>query len=147
LGQSKPKLSLPAGPDNRVDYDEGAIMRAWESFVADGDDDARLDTHVRPLIQQSWHRCALSSIDAGRGEAPLARDEEVVERLRHASQELRDAARDLFGRVGRLLEGAQAMLILTDHEGVIVETVGDHRASSSPSATKLSHARMIAPSS
>ena len=51
-------------------------MRAWESFVADGDDDARLDTHVRPLIQQSWHRCALSSIDASRGEAPLARDEE-----------------------------------------------------------------------
>jgi len=102
-------------------------MRAWESFVADGDDDARLDTHVRPLIQQSWHRCALSSIDASRGEAPLARDEEEVERLRHASQELRDAARDSFGRVGRLLEGAQAMLILTDHEGVIVETVGDHR--------------------
>jgi hypothetical protein len=77
--------------------------------------------------QKRFSSCALSSIDASRGEAPLARDEEEVERLRHASQELRDAARDSFGRVGRLLEGAQAMLILTDHEGVIVETVGDHR--------------------
>ena len=32
-----------------------------------------------------------------------------------------------FARVGRLLEGAQAMLILTDHEGVIVETIGDQQ--------------------
>ena len=49
-------------------------MRAWESFVAEGEDEARPDPHVRPLIQQSWHRCALSSIDATRGAAPLAQE-------------------------------------------------------------------------
>ena len=127
MGQSKPELSLPAGPHRRVDYDESAIMRAWETFVAEGDDEAQPDPHVRPLIQQSWHRCALSSIDATRGAAPLARDEAGLDQLRYASRELRDAAHNSFARVGRLLEGAQAMLILTDHDGVIVETIGDRQ--------------------
>ena len=102
-------------------------MRAWESFVAEGEDETPPDAHVRPLIRQSWHRCAVSSIDASRGEAPLARDQAAVQQLRHDSRDLCDAAHDSFARVGRLLEGAQAMLILTDHEGVIVETVGDPR--------------------
>jgi transcriptional regulator of acetoin/glycerol metabolism len=102
-------------------------MRAWESFLAERDEEEPGDPHVRPLIQQSWHRCALSSIDATRGEAPLAGGAAGLEELGYASRELRDAARDSFARVGRLLEGAQAMLILTDHEGVIVETIGDRQ--------------------
>src|SRR5215213_8349169 len=102
-------------------------MRAWECLVAEGDEEVQPDPHVRPLIQQSWHRCALSAIDATRGEVPLTQDDSAVEQLRHASRELRNAARDSFARVGRLLEGARAMLILTDHEGVIVETIGDRQ--------------------
>ena len=38
-------------------------MRAWESLVTDGEDEAQPDPHVRPLIQQSWHRCAVGAID------------------------------------------------------------------------------------
>lgn len=111
--------------DVRPDYDERAIMRAWETFVTDGEDDE--DCDVRPLIKDSWHRCALSSIDATRDEAPIAQCASQIEQLRHESRELREAARDSFARGGRLLEGAEAMLILTDEDGVIVETIGDRR--------------------
>ena len=103
-------------------------MRAWETFVTDGDDnDTADDGDVRPLIKQSWHRCAMSAIDATRDEAPCAQSASQIEQLRHRSRELREAARDSFARGGRLLEGAEAMLILTDEEGVIVETAGDRR--------------------
>ena len=101
-------------------------MRAWESFVTDGEDEAQPDPHVRPLIQQSWHRCAVSAIDA-----TSRRGAAGQERGRRSSSCATLAAScamprgESFARVGRLLEGAQAMLILTDHEGVIVETTGD----------------------
>ena len=101
-------------------------MRVWETVV-DGEDEAEQDPSVRPLILESWHRCAIASIDATRGAAPLAQGAAVIEELQHANRELREAARDSFGRVGRLLEGAQAMLILTDHQGLIVETIGDRQ--------------------
>ena len=88
------------------DYDERDIMRAWETFVTDGEEDDVGD--VRPLIKESWHRCALSAIDATRDEAPIAQGESQIEQLRHESRELREAARDSFARSGRLLEGAEA---------------------------------------
>ena len=72
LGQTKHKPSRSSGSGFQADYDERAIMRAWETFVTDGDDEASPTPHVRPLIKQSWHRCAMSAIDATRDEAPLA---------------------------------------------------------------------------
>lgn len=109
----------------RVGYDESAVMRAWETLVAEGDDEAQDDLSVRPLILESWHRCAVGAIDATRNAAPMARTVGEVEEVRHESRYLREAAHESFARVGRLLEGAQAMLILTNHEGLIVETIGD----------------------
>lgn len=126
LGQTKHKPSRSSESGFQADYDERAIMRAWETFVTDGDA-AAADGDVRPVIKQSWYRCAMSAIDATRDEAPCAQSASQIEQLRHRSRELREAARDSFARGGRLLEGAEAMLILTDEEGVIVETAGDRR--------------------
>lgn len=122
------------GLDPLGDYDERAIMRAWEHVVTRRDGACPAEA-VRPLIEESWHRCAERALDAGRGEAPLAFSEHDLEQLRHASRELRRAACESFARVGRLLEGTEAMLILTDRDGVIVETVGDRRT--------LDHGRRI----
>ncbi len=125
MEQTRHKSLRSFATDIRVDYDQRAIMRAWESFVTEGDKDGVAE--VRPLIMESWHRCASSSIDATRDEAPLAHCESQIEQRRHRCRTLREAARDSFARSGLLLEGAEAMLILTDEEGVIVETIGDRR--------------------
>ena len=88
-------------------------MRAWESLVTDGEDEAQPDPHVRPLIQHSWHRCALGAIDASsrRGAAGAGTWRRSSSCATLAAS-CAIAAGESFARVGRLLEGAQAMLIL-----------------------------------
>ena len=102
-------------------------MRAWESLVTEREPELGPHSGVRAPIRESWHRCATSAIDARGGKAPLNNTEDEVERLRRANGELCWAARDSFARVGQLLDGAAAMLILTDSDGVIIETIGDRK--------------------
>ncbi len=116
-------------PSNRRDqdrlppggYDPRSIHRAWERHNSGID---RL-TAFAPEIHQSWVRSTSAGIDPRCGEAPSAEDASEVEKLRQSNRELCRAARGSLDKIGRMLHGAEAMLILTDENGLVIEAIGD----------------------
>ena len=83
------------------------------------------DLGLRAEIHQSWSRSTTAGIDPNRGEAPSAEDATELEKLRQSNRELCRAARGSLDRIGRMLHGAEAMLILTDEDGLVIEAIGD----------------------
>ncbi len=119
------RSAAPAAVSRVPDYDERATMGAWEQLLSG--DCASSACVVRTLIGDSWQRCADGGIDAIRGEAPMALAAEAVDEARQVSADLLAAARRSFASIGSLLEGTGAMLVLADHEGVLVDAIGDKR--------------------
>jgi sigma-54 dependent transcriptional regulator, acetoin dehydrogenase operon transcriptional activator AcoR len=109
------------------DYDERAIMRAWEHFLSDGPETKRDQGHVRSMIHDSWYRSVSGGIDAMGIEAPLNSDRENIEELTRANAELLSAARRSFASLGKLLDGTGAMLVLADSDGVLIDAIGDQK--------------------
>lgn len=107
-----------------IDYDERATMRAWETLLSGEDRRARGPSAVRSLIHDSWSRCATGGIDAEQAEAPLNSE---IDDLIHRNTDLLTAARRSFANIGRLLDGTGAMLVLADHNGVLIDAIGDKR--------------------
>ena len=112
---------------DKIDYDERATMRAWESFLSDEPTSARDPVHVRSLIHDSWYRSATGGINAQGIEAPLSSDRDEIEYLTRANAELLSAARRSFASLGQLLEGTGAMLVLADSDGVLIDAIGDKK--------------------
>jgi transcriptional regulator of acetoin/glycerol metabolism len=112
---------------DRIDYDERATMRAWESFLSDEPTSVRDPVHVRSLIHDSWYRSATGGINAQGIEAPLSSDRDEIEYLTRANAELLSAARRSFASLGQLLEGTGAMLVLADSDGVLIDAIGDKK--------------------
>ncbi|HEU0223217.1 MAG TPA: sigma-54-dependent Fis family transcriptional regulator [Paracoccaceae bacterium] len=107
------------------EFDERAIMRAWEAFVTGETRPPARGAPVRSVILDSWSRSASSGISALSRAAPIADARSEVERLKRANEDLCLAARGAFAELERLLVGTEAMLVLTDRDGVIIETIGD----------------------
>ncbi|MET2831535.1 sigma-54-dependent Fis family transcriptional regulator [Mesorhizobium shangrilense] len=112
---------------DKIDYDERATMRAWESFLSDEPTSIRDPVHVRSLIHDSWYRSATGGINAQGIEAPLSSDRNEIEYLTRANAELLSAARRSFASLGQLLEGTGAMLVLADSDGVLIDAIGDKK--------------------
>jgi transcriptional regulator of acetoin/glycerol metabolism len=107
-------------------YDAVATMKAWERFVTSERAPAAGGL-VRSVIEHSWQRSAHSGVDArGRGSDLIASIDEV-DRLRRRNGELLTAAGKTFERVAEILGDAATMVVITDHQGVIIETSGDPR--------------------
>lgn len=112
---------------DKIDYDERATMRAWESFLSDEPTSIRDPVHVRSLIHDSWYRSATGGINAQGIEAPLSSNRDEIEYLTRANAELLSAARRSFASLGQLLEGTGAMLVLADSDGVLIDAIGDKK--------------------
>lgn len=115
---------MPAEASQRVPStasDHRRVNAAWESHHAGGG----ACQVVRSVIHQSWTRSTSAGVDPTRAEAPVLSDEKGVARLRAANDALCRAARRSLDKIGRMLHGADAMLILTDEEGLVIEAIGD----------------------
>lgn len=104
--------------------DHRGVNRAWERHNR-GELDAEGDADLRSVIHQSWTRSTSAGVDPERGEAPALHGDDEVERLREANRALCRAARGSLDKIGRMLHGAEAMMILTDGEGLVIEAIGD----------------------
>ncbi len=80
---------------------------------------------VRPFIYQSWKRSVSEGIQSEQCGAPVIETGEDVDFLRHKNSNLCRAARGAFDKIGKMLSDTEAMLILTDSTGVVIETNGD----------------------
>ncbi len=120
------KAAAPAGPgaaDDHV-YDESRTMHAWESFLA-GEGETELP--VRHEIHRSWARSATCGVDAQASATPLVVDDEQLDRNRQKNHHLLTAADHALQHAANLLEDTSAMVVLTDRDGVILDTRGDVR--------------------
>ena len=116
-----PSKSRSDGPSPAAPHDDRSVNRAWERHNA-GISPA---TSVRSVIQQSWVRSTSAGIDPLYCEAPAAEGATELEKLRQSNRELCRAARGSLDKIGRMLHGAEAMLILTDEKGLVIEAIGD----------------------
>ncbi len=107
--------------------DQRATMRAWEDFLTFRDPARSQTSGVRREILESWSRSLASGIDATSELAPLDETEERLEDARAKNAELRAVAQRPFAKIGPLLAEANALLILTDAEGTVLDQIGDAR--------------------
>lgn len=107
--------------------DQRATMRAWEDFLTYRDISQSRTSGVRREILESWSRSLASGIDATADLAPLDENEEMLEDARQANADLMAAAHGAFEKIGPLLCDANALLILTDADGLVLEQIGDLR--------------------
>ncbi|MEO1458665.1 MAG: sigma 54-interacting transcriptional regulator, partial [Pseudomonadota bacterium] len=120
-----PPGSSDDGRSRGIDSDARSVNTAWERHhlgALDAEDPA---LGVRSAIHKSWERSSSAGIDPQAGEAPSAEGAADVERLRNANRELCRAARGSLDKIGRMLLGTEAMLILTDERGLVIEAIGD----------------------
>ena len=110
---------------SKFNYDERNIMTAWESFVTGGR--SQDYSNVRPLVQDSWKRCKSLGIDAHGTGAPLRNDQDYLHQLIEDNHDLLTAASGSLAMLKNLLDNTSAMIILTDRDGVILESFGDAR--------------------
>ncbi len=100
-------------------------MRAWENFLTG--DASGGGQQVRNIIRNSWARSATSGVDAHASATPLVIDDDQLDRNKRQRQQLLAAAAHALQHAANLLEETSAMVVLTDEDGVILDTRGDNR--------------------
>ncbi len=121
-----------------ADVDPQETSKAWSRFLANRNAPSLPLTGVRSVIYQSWVRSNTTGIKPDQFAAPSLERHTPISKSTYDHAELRRATRASMTQIGKLLSGAEAMLILTDAHGVILETVGDNSTLSKASKINLS---------
>ena len=108
------------------DVDPRETAKAWSKFLSNRNAPSLPMTGVRSVIYQSWVRSNSTGIKPDLFAAPSHERGSSVAKSTYDHEELRRATRASLNQIGALLSSAEAMLILTDRNGVILETVGDN---------------------
>ena len=97
-------------------------LRAWERFFATGDVEAG---DVRDEILRSWKRCHEAGLNPLAPVVPLKQNrEELSETLKRNGSYI-EAALPFMRFLGSAVRGTGFILVLTDAEGIVLETFGD----------------------
>ena len=121
-----------------ADIDPRETSKAWNRFLANRNTPSLPLTGVRSVIYQSWIRSNTTGIKPEQFAAPSLERNTPISKSTYDHAELRRATRASLTQIGELLSGAEAMLILTDANGVILETVGDNSTLTKASKINLS---------
>ncbi|MDP3195541.1 sigma-54-dependent Fis family transcriptional regulator [Tabrizicola sp.] len=106
-------------------FDPQETTKAWNRFLANRNAPSLPLKGVRSVIYQSWQRSNTVGVKPEQFAAPVVEGRLPVDKSAHDNAELRRATLASLNHIGTLLSGAEAMLILTDRKGVILDTVGD----------------------
>lgn len=93
----------------------------WENFFVLG----HVPKTIRQGVLKSWKRCRTYPI-ASRTQAPTL-DEEALLTQRALSKRVRNAAVNALNKAGRLLVDTESMVLLSDRNGVIIDSAGDSK--------------------
>ncbi len=106
------------------DYDENKVMDAWERYLTGGTE-ADSANHVRSVIHESWFRSVSSGVKADSERSPEKLDKDHLEYRLQKFDKLRAASRQTFANIGKRLNGTNAILLLTDSNGTVIDEIGD----------------------
>jgi sigma-54 dependent transcriptional regulator, acetoin dehydrogenase operon transcriptional activator AcoR len=121
-----------------AEVDPQETSKAWNRFLANRHAPSLPLTGVRSVIYQSWIRSNTTGVKPEQFAAPSLERNTPISKSTYDHAELRRATRASLTQIGDLLSGAEAMLILTDANGVILETVGDNSTLTKASKINLS---------
>ena len=130
LGPRTAEHGLAAGVRARRSFqimqraDSSQTMRAWERFLSG---DASAMVPGANTVVASWLRSHELGINPSGRAAPLAALGDAMEALRVRHVDLLDAASDVFARSAELLVGSRSLMLLTNPEGIVLDTIGDHQ--------------------
>lgn len=130
-------LKAPRPRFDFADVDPRETSKAWNRFLANRNAPSLPLTGVRSVIYQSWVRSNTTGIKPDQFAAPSLERNTPLAKATFDQSELRRATLATMTRIGALLSGAEAMLLLTDRDGVILETVGDNSTLSRASKINL----------
>jgi transcriptional regulator of acetoin/glycerol metabolism len=99
-------------------------MRAWERFLSG---DASAMVPGANTVIASWMRSQELGINPSGRAAPLAARGDAMEALRVRHADLLDAASDVFASAAELFGGSRSLMLLTNPEGIVLDTIGDHQ--------------------
>ncbi|HEX3012135.1 MAG TPA: sigma-54-dependent Fis family transcriptional regulator [Syntrophomonadaceae bacterium] len=105
--------------DNR---DLSRIKKAWLKFVASGQLDG---TEINPDIAASWIRSRRTGVDPYDGACKHILPEPALLELIEKYRFIIDLARPFMTNLYRFVKGSGFIVMLTDNEGHVLETLGD----------------------
>lgn len=108
-----------------AEVDAKETSKAWSRFVAERDGPSIPMTGVRNVIYQSWLRSNSTGIKPEQYAAPTLDSAPQTRKSKHDNSDLRRATQESLMQIGSMLSGAEAILLLTDRDGIILDTVGD----------------------
>jgi len=103
-----------------MEPDLNKLKNNWTNFV----DDNILDENTRPIIQRSWKHCQKIKIDinSGKGESI---DAQQLQQVLAENQELIKIAQPIMQNLYEIVLSSHFVLVLTDKNGVLLDTIGD----------------------
>lgn len=101
-----------------------AVLRAKREFLRQG--------HVQQgavaeTIERSWRRCLDEGVDTSVPAHDFVITQHELTQIREASQHLLAQARPEMETLNEQLSHTRSLVILTDHQGVVLHTLGDQR--------------------
>jgi transcriptional regulator of acetoin/glycerol metabolism len=99
-------------------------MRAWERFLSG---DASAMVPGANTVVASWLRSQQLGINPSGRAAPLAARGDAMEALRVRHADLLGAASEVFARAAETFAGSRSLMLLTNPEGIVLDTIGDHQ--------------------
>jgi sigma-54 dependent transcriptional regulator, acetoin dehydrogenase operon transcriptional activator AcoR len=103
-------------------HSDRVTMLAWERFLA-----GESSTLAPPALIDSWQRSLESGVSPTAASAPFAVNGDAIEALRWRHRELLAASDRLFSVTADLFADSHSILLLTNHDGVILKAAGDLR--------------------
>lgn len=97
------------------------IKIAWEKFI---EEDLIDEGVIRPVIQDSWKRCKKYKLNYKDGHGRKLSPKKIHQ-IMNKNKELLTVARPIMEKLHRFVYGSGFIIILTDEEGYIIESIGD----------------------
>lgn len=114
-----PKVALAAFPNpDQVRL----VLKAWDRFLCDSKLPANV---IREVIEHSWKRCNSAGVDPQLCQAAPPVPTEELAKLQHEHRELFEASQPIMAQAQDFLSQSESIMILTDPNGLILETEGD----------------------
>lgn len=107
------------------EFDAAETAKAWSQFLDNRKAPSMPLTGVRQMIYKSWMRSDTTGIRSSQFAAPSLDRADLDEKKIFYQSEMCKATHACLHNMSDMLAGAEAMLILTDKDGVILKTIGD----------------------